>query len=77
MAKAQKQPTHGTTPASAPAQRGAAAPPRPAPASPARPSATEDQVRLCAYLKWEAAGKPTGGDITFWAEAERELRAAR
>lgn len=47
----------------------------PAPAGNGPP--TEEEIRLCAYLKWEAAGKPTGGDITFWAEAERELRAAR
>jgi hypothetical protein len=33
----------------------------------------EDQVRLRAYLKWEAAGKPPGDGAAFWLEAEREL----
>lgn len=35
--------------------------------------ATTQDIRLCAYLKWESAGKPTGDGITFWLEAEREL----
>jgi Protein of unknown function (DUF2934) len=33
---------------------------------------TED-IRLCAYRKWESAGKPTGDAIRFWLEAEVEL----
>jgi hypothetical protein len=33
----------------------------------------EEQVRLHAYLKWEAAGKPPGDGALFWLEAEREL----
>jgi hypothetical protein len=35
---------------------------------------TDDDVRLLAYLKWEADGKPIGHDLFFWVEAERELR---
>jgi hypothetical protein len=32
-----------------------------------------EDIRLCAYEKWEAAGQPTGDGIQFWLEAEREL----
>jgi len=32
-----------------------------------------EEVRLCAYRKWERAGKPTGDGIQFWLEAEQEL----
>lgn len=33
----------------------------------------QEQVRLLAYLKWEAAGCPSGDGIGFWLEAEEEL----
>ncbi len=43
---------------------------------PAQPGANhEDKIRLCAYHKWESAGKPAGDGVHFWLEAERELRA--
>ncbi len=32
-----------------------------------------EDIRLCAYQKWEAAGRPTGDGIQFWLEAEQEL----
>jgi hypothetical protein len=32
-------------------------------------------IQLCAFHKWEAAGKPTGDGVRFWLEAERELAA--
>ncbi len=32
-----------------------------------------EDIRLCAYRKWESAGKPTGDGIQFWLEAEQEL----
>jgi len=32
-----------------------------------------EDIRLCAYRKWESAGKPTGNGIQFWLQAEREL----
>jgi hypothetical protein len=35
--------------------------------------APAEAVRLCAYRKWEIAGKPTGDGIQFWLEAEQEL----
>jgi hypothetical protein len=34
---------------------------------------SEEDIRICAYQKWESAGKPTGDGIQFWLEAEREL----
>ncbi len=34
---------------------------------------SDDVVRLCAYQKWEAAGKPAGDGVQFWLEAEQEL----
>ena len=44
----------------------------------AKPSAncqpvSEEAIRLCAYQKWEAAGKPSGDGIQFWLEAVKEL----
>ena len=35
----------------------------------------EEDIRLRAYLKWEAAGRPEGDGVRFWREAEKELRA--
>lgn len=32
-----------------------------------------DTIRLHAYRKWEAAGKPAGDDVGFWLAAEQEL----
>jgi hypothetical protein len=55
---------------------------KPAVASPVAEPATkgqavsEDAIRLCAYQKWEAAGKPEGDGIQFWREAEQELLPA-
>jgi hypothetical protein len=37
------------------------------------PSVSPEEIRLCAYRKWENAGKPTGDAIRFWLEAEQEL----
>jgi hypothetical protein len=34
-------------------------------------------VRELAYLKWEAAGFPSGDGFDFWLEAEREVKANR
>lgn len=33
----------------------------------------EDEIRLGAYLKWEAAGRPSGDGTEFWLLAEKEL----
>jgi hypothetical protein len=38
-------------------------------------ASAEDSVRISAYLKWEAAGRPQGDGVNFWLEAERELLA--
>jgi hypothetical protein len=34
---------------------------------------SEEDIRICAYQKWESAGKPTGDGSRFWLEAEQEL----
>jgi hypothetical protein len=48
--------------------------------SPGKPAASDtgklasyDDIRLCAYQKWETAGKPNGDGVQFWLEAEQEL----
>jgi anti-sigma B factor antagonist len=33
----------------------------------------EDEIRMRAYQKWEAAGRPDGDGVNFWLEAEREF----
>lgn len=38
---------------------------------------TREQVQTLAYLKWESAGKPEGNGISFWLEAEQELRSIK
>ncbi len=35
-----------------------------------------DAIRLAAYLKWEAAGKPECDGTAFWLEAEHESQFA-
>jgi hypothetical protein len=40
-------------------------------------SVSDEDIRLCAYQKWEAAGKPTGDGVQFWLEAEQELKEGR
>lgn len=37
-------------------------------------SVTSEQVRLCAYQKWELAGRPVCDGTQFWLEAEQQLR---
>jgi DUF2934 family protein len=37
------------------------------------PLVSAEDIRLCAYRKWESAGKPTGDGVRFWLEAEQEL----
>jgi hypothetical protein len=34
---------------------------------------SQQEIRVRAYQKWEAAGKPRGNDLKFWLEAEQEL----
>jgi hypothetical protein len=38
--------------------------------------AHEEQIRLLAFLKWEAAGKPDGDGSIHWLEAEQEVKQA-
>ena len=35
---------------------------------------TERRIRRRAKQLWEQAGRPTGRDLEFWLEAEREFR---
>ena len=37
----------------------------------------EDAIRLRAYQKWEAAGKPVGDGVQFWLAAEKEFSRNR
>ncbi len=34
---------------------------------------SSDEIRLQAYLSWEAAGMPFGDGVNFWLEAEQAL----
>lgn len=34
------------------------------------------EVGLLAYQLWEKAGRPSGKDLDFWLEAEKQLRNA-
>jgi hypothetical protein len=34
---------------------------------------SDEDIRLCAYQKWDAAGKPAGDGVQFWLDAEQEL----
>ncbi len=36
-------------------------------------SPSEELVRLHAYQRWEAAGRPAGDGVRFWLEAEQEF----
>jgi Protein of unknown function (DUF2934) len=33
-------------------------------------------ISVVAYEKWEKAGHPTGKDLQFWLEAEKQVRGA-
>jgi len=35
--------------------------------------AIHEDIQLCAFYKWEAAGSPSGNDFPFWFEAEQEI----
>jgi hypothetical protein len=37
------------------------------------PVVSAEEIRQCAYRKWEHAGKPAGDGLQFWLEAEQEL----
>ncbi|HLJ96071.1 MAG TPA: DUF2934 domain-containing protein [Gemmataceae bacterium] len=38
---------------------------------------SDEDIRLAAYQKWEAAGKPAGDGVQFWLQAEQELLEGR
>lgn len=33
----------------------------------------EESIRLAAYWKWDAAGRPDGDGLEFWLQAEQEM----
>lgn len=37
---------------------------------------TREQIALRAYVLYEQSGYPSGRDLEFWLEAERQLREA-
>jgi hypothetical protein len=37
---------------------------------------SKEAIRMLAYRKWEAAGRPSGDGVNFWLQAERELAQA-
>jgi hypothetical protein len=37
----------------------------------------EELVRVGAYFRWDAAGRPGGDGIRFWLEAEQELACGK
>ncbi len=39
--------------------------------------ASDESIRMLAYLKWEAAGCPPDHGLMYWLEAEGELDATR
>jgi hypothetical protein len=40
----------------------------------AHEGSTEEAIRTRAYQKWEGAGRPEGDGVSFWLDAERELK---
>jgi hypothetical protein len=48
--------------------------PAPTPKVEERATPAEETIRLNAYLRWDAAGRPGGDGVKFWLEAEQELR---
>ena len=51
----------------------AAVPPKPDGQPQKVKSVSEQTIRVRAYQKWEAAGRPEGDGVRLWLEAEREL----
>jgi hypothetical protein len=43
----------------------------------AKPSPKDEAIRMCAYRKWEAAGRPSSDGVRFWLDAEKELAQAK
>lgn len=64
--------TKGSPAAQAPRVESAARIDRP-PAPDGR-AVSEDEIRLLAYHKWVAAGRPPGDGVEFWRQAEMELK---
>lgn len=37
----------------------------------------QDEIQRRAYELWEAAGRPSDGDLAHWLEAELQIKAQR
>ena len=46
-------------------------------ASPLFPEPTHDEIALSAFLLWEKEGRQSGREMTYWFQAEAQLRALR
>ena len=46
-------------------------------ASPLFPEPTHDEIALGAFLLWEKEGRQPGREMTYWFQAEAQLRAVR
>lgn len=62
-----------STPVTPPSQPTAVRGPSPDGQVPTATSVCEEAIRLRAFQKWEAAGKPQGNGVQFWLEAEQQL----
>jgi hypothetical protein len=51
--------------------------PAPAPKIEETAPPSEESIRLNAYLRWDAAGRPGGDGLKFWLEAEQDLRRSK
>jgi hypothetical protein len=38
---------------------------------------TRQEIAVCAYHIWEREGKPSGNDVVYWLQAEKQLIADR
>ena len=61
----------------APAQPASAKSPRESEQVQKGKAKSQEVVRVHAYQKWEAAGRPNGDGVNFWIEAEQELVQAK
>lgn len=38
---------------------------------------THDEISMCAFLLWEKEGRQPGREMTYWLQAEAQLRMSR
>lgn len=37
------------------------------------PQPSHEAIAVCAFLIWEKEGRPSGRDVAFWLQAEKQL----